>query len=360
MAEKDGQEKTEQPTQKKLQDARKDGQVAKSMEVNSFALFTFGLLLIIALQGMMGEYISKLSRHIFSHLSFLDINQRLLRDYISDGYIFYVLVLGPVFGGLVIIALAASFAQIGLKFSLKAIKPKFSKLNPAKGLKEKLFSSRTAVELVKTIAKLMLVGIFVYVILSALISQTTMLMDLAIVEIVDFLSDSAASFLIKIALAFAIIAAADFAFQKYKFKQDMMMTKQEIKEENKQSEGSPEIKSRIKKEQFQAARRRMMKELPEADVVITNPTHFAVALKYKMGSDGAPKVIAKGVDTLAFKIREIAEKHNIPIHEDPPLARALYKMCDIGDDIPEELFKAVAKILAFIFRKRNAKRKSIV
>jgi flagellar biosynthetic protein FlhB len=175
-----------------------------------------------------------------------------------------------------------------------------------------------------------------------------------------FMIDAAFDLIWKIGLVYLGIAAADFAWEKYKFKKDMMMTKEEVKEEWKQTEGDPQVKSRIKKLMFEASKRRMMKDLPTADVVITNPTHYAVALKYDMNKDAAPTVIAKGVDELAQKIKEVAKKHDIPIQENRELARALYKMCDVGDKIPGSLFKAVAEVLAYVYNLKKSKKKSIV
>jgi len=172
--------------------------------------------------------------------------------------------------------------------------------------------------------------------------------------------DTTVKFLWKVALVYIAIAASDFAYQKFKHKKDLMMTKQEVKEEFKQQEGDPAVKGKIKQKQMIMAHRRMMKEVPKADVVITNPTHFAVALKYEMGKDSAPKVVAKGADLIAQKIKEIAKENDVPLHEDVYLARSLYKMCEIGDEVPEELFQAVAQILAYIYQLKNTYKKSIV
>ena len=360
MAENEGQEKTEQPTGKKLQDAREKGQVAKSQEINSFAIFTFGLLLIFATRQFMGDLLSELAITVFSQLDTLTISIDLIQSFATKGFYKYVLILFPIFLGLVIIAIGASASQVGIKMSLKAMEPKFSKLNPIKGIKEKFFSSRSFVEAAKSIVKLIIIGIFIYSVLNKFFFESVSLVNYTVPEIVDFMLDYAIAFLWQISLAFAVIAIADFIFQKYKFKKDMMMTKQEVKEEGKQTEGSPEIKSRIKKEQFLAAKKRMMAEVPNADVVITNPTHFAVALKYDMDREAAPKVVAKGVDTLAQRIKAIAAENNVPIHENKVLARALYKHCDVGETIPEKLFHAVAQILAFIYQAKDKKSKSIV
>ena len=253
------------------------------------------------------------------------------------------------------------YGQVGFKFTPKALSPKFDKLDPMKGLKNTFFSSRPFFESSKSIIKLAAIGGFTYIVLVDDIKRSIGLVQLTIPEITDFMLITSFSLLWKISIIFAVIASIDFAYQRYKHKDQLMMSHQEIKEEFKQTEGDPMIKSRIKGQQFAMARKRMMKDVPKADVVITNPTHYAVAIKYEMGAGKAPKVIAKGVDLIAQKIKLIAAENNIPIHEDIQLARALYKTCDIGDEIPENLYKAVAQILAYIFQmKRTKKKKSIV
>jgi flagellar biosynthetic protein FlhB len=360
MAADEGQEKTEQPTSKKLTDARDKGQVAKSTEINSVSIFVSGLLLLYISQSWVSGKISWFAKFIFNSLDVLTINKDLFIDYAIKGYLYFIAILAPLLIGLVVVALAANISQVGLKFATKALEPKFDKLNVFKGIKN-LVSSKAFVEVAKSIFKLVLIGSFTYMMLTKLIASSTAILEFSIEEIVNFMMDSAYSLVWKLALIYILIAAADFAFQKYKFKKDMMMTKQEVKEEFKQQDGDPEIKSRIRKAQFAAARQRMMVDVPTADVVITNPTHYAIALKYDMAKDGAPTVVAKGVDELAQRIKKIAVENNVPLHEDRELARALFKMCDVGDKIPASLFKAVAQVLAYIFRlKESKKKKSII
>ncbi len=361
MAESEGQEKTEQATPKKLQESRDKGQVAKSMEINSFAIFTTGLLILYISQQFISSQISTLSKHIFSSLDVLSINVNTVQDFAKTGFLFFVITVAPVFLALFIIALLASISQTGLNFSVKALAPKFNKLNPLEGIKKVFFSSNSFVELSKSLLKLIVVGGFSYLVIKDMVSASTSLMGLTIEEIVNFMLDSAYTLLIKIALVYVIIAAIDFIFQKHKFKKDMMMSKQEIKEENKQTDGDPLVKGKIKRLQYQMAKSRMMKDVPQADVIITNPTHYAIAIRYDLQKDGAPKVLAKGVDLVAQKIKAIALEHNIPLHEDRELARALYKVCEIGDQIPHSLFQAVAQVLAYVYRLRDEKnRKSII
>ena len=360
MAESDGQEKTEQASGKKLSDARDKGQVAKSTEVNSLALFGGGLMLIFFSQQFLSGKISSFTINIFSTLDTLSISRNSIQEILKNDAFFLLSTLAPILGGMVIIAVVVNVAQIGFKFSSKALMPTGAKFNPVSKLKGMFFSSRSFVEVSKSLLKLGLIGGFTYYVLSDSIVKTTALVELSTSEIMQFMLEAAYSLLWKISMLFLIIAIVDFSFQRFKFKKDMMMTKQEVKEENKQSEGDPQIKSRIKKMQLQAARSRMMGDVPKADVIITNPTHYAIAIKYDLNKDAAPRVLAKGVDSLAQKIKEVATKNNIPLHEDRELARALYKMCDVGDQIPQSLFKAVAQILAYIFQLKNYRKKTIV
>ncbi|MCL6495097.1 MAG: flagellar biosynthesis protein FlhB [Ignavibacterium sp.] len=355
MAEFEGQEKTEQPSSKKLEDARKKGMVAKSVEVNSLLIVVTGLVTIFLLQSYIGQQMSSFTINIFNSLDVLPKRISLLPNMAFDWFMFFFSVLAPVMTAIVIVSIASNIAQVGFKISPEALTPKFSKLNPAKGIK-RIFSSRSVVEIIKTLLKFFVISFFTYLILSDLIIAAAYLDNLNPSEIIIFMLDNAFSLLWKIALLYAVIAAIDFTYQRYKFRKDMMMTKQEVKEEMKQLEGDPTVKGRIRKMQMHAAQQRMMANLPTADVVVTNPTHFAVALKYDMTKDSAPEVIAKGVDLLAQRIKKVAAEHNIPLHEDRELARALYKMCDVGDKIPPSLFKAVAQVLAYVYNlKKNRK-----
>ncbi|AFH50229.1 Flagellar biosynthetic protein FlhB [Ignavibacterium album JCM 16511] len=355
MAEFDGQEKTEQPSSKKLDEARRKGMVAKSIEVNSLLIVVAGLITIFLLQSYIGQRMGTFTINIFNSLDTLPKKISLLPNLAFDWYMYFFSVLAPIMTAIVIVALASNIAQVGFKLSPEALTPKFSKLNPASGIK-RIFSSKSLVEVFKTLLKFFVIAFFTYLILSDLIVASAYLDNLNPSELIIFMIDNAFSLLWKIALLYAVIAVIDFVYQRFKFRKDMMMTKQEVKEEMKQLEGDPHVKGRIRKAQMQAAQQRMMANLPTADVVITNPTHYAVALKYDMTKDSAPEVIAKGVDLLAQKIKKVAAEHNIPLHEDRELARALYKMCDVGDKIPPSLFKAVAQVLAYVYNlKKNKK-----
>lgn len=357
----DGKDKTEEPTAKKLSDARNEGRVAKSTEVNSLAVFGSGLIMLYITRGTLGDKFSEFSRDLFSSLDTMDLSKTMLQTYFIKWALFFFSVTAPVILAIMVVSFVSNVAQIGFKFTGKVFQPKLSRFNLFANAKNMLFSSRSAVELLKSIVKLTIIAVFTYSILSKLVEDSFQLAELSVEDTVSFMIDSSFSLVWKIVLFYALIAGSDFVFQRVKFKKDMMMTKQEVKDEHKQSEGDPEIKQRIRKQMFKMAFKRMMKDVPQADVVITNPTHFAVAIKYEMNKDGAPKVVAKGMDELAQKIKKIAAENNVPLHEDVQLARALYKSCEVGDEIPTKLFKAVAQILAYIYQMKNfRKRKSIV
>lgn len=360
MAESDGQEKTEQATGKKLEDVRNEGKAAKSTELNSFAIFTSGLILLYISQQFISGQLSTLAKFIFGSLDTLEMTTDLVQGYLVDAALFFFVIMAPIFLGLIVVAFAVSISQVGFKITVKAIMPKLEKFNIVSGIKNIFFSSKSFVELLKNLAKLLLIGIFVYNIIFDYVEQAPSLMDLTVAEIVEFMLDAGFGMVWQLALIFAVIAAADFIFQKYKFKKDNMMTKQEVKEEHKQTEGDPHVKGKIKGIQYSMARQRMMKDVPSADVVITNPTHYAIALRYNPNLDNAPKIVAKGVDEVAQRIKKIATENGVPLHEDRELARTLYKVCNIGDTVPENLFQAVAKILAYIFQLKKSKKKTIV
>ncbi len=361
MAELDGQEKTEQATSKRLNDTREKGQAPKSQELNSLAVFSTGLFLLFFTKGYLGEKLWSLSTSIFSSLDKLEISVDVLSIYAIKGIEFFMLTLFPVLLGIIIISLAVGYGQVGFRFTPKALQPKFSKLNPLKGFQNSFLSATPVVETLKSIAKLGAIGLFSYFILEDMVLDSIGLVNFTISEIVNYMIDNSINFLWRVSLLYAVIAFIDFAYQKHKHKKDLMMTKQEVKEEHKQTEGDPLVKSQIKGKQFEMSRKRMLDAVPKADVVVTNPTHFAVALKYEMGKTFAPKVVAKGQDYLAQKIKTVAKENNVPLYEDVQLARALYKACEVGQEIPETLFKAVAQILAYIFKlKKDKKKNSII
>ncbi len=361
MAEIDGQEKTEQPTGKRLSDARDRGQVARSTELNSLAVFGSGLMAVYLSRNFLGEKMNEFSKDLFGRLDTYKLTPTIIQSYFLKWTLFFFTILAPVVLAVVVFSLISNVTQVGLKVSGKVFVPNLNRFNPISGIKKIFFSTNSLVESFKSLAKLVIIALFAYLVISKLIEGTFRLVNFSVEETVAFMMDSAFGMLWKIILFFSVIAFTDYVFQKHKFRKEMMMTKQEVKEELKQTEGDPHIKSQIRKKMIQATRGRMMKDVPKADVVITNPTHFAVALKYESDKDAAPKVLAKGMDELARRIKKIALENNVPLYEDVELAHALYKTCDVGDEIPAKLFKAVAQILAYIYQMRDLKkRKSIV
>lgn len=345
-------EKTEKATPKKRQDARKKGQVAKSQDINTAVL----LLAIFLFLWMAGEYLLGLSLNLFRH-SFQDY---LLID-ITEQNVFSLLVvtlremayfLGPILLLALVAGVAANYAQIGFLFSTEAIQMKLDKINPIQGFK-KIFSLRSIVELLKSILKISFVGAIAFGVLWNRIDEILVISQKAIGDALAILATITVQMGLLCSLGLLFLAVLDYMYQKYDFEKNIRMSKQDIKDEYKNIEGDPLIKSKMKQRQREMAMRRMMQEVPKADVVITNPTHFAIALKYDEKKSDAPYVVAKGVDFVAQKIKLIAKENDVVTVENRSLARALYSQTEIGDAIPEEFFKAVAEILAFVYRTKN-------
>lgn len=350
-----GGEKTEEPTQKKIEDSRKEGQVAKSKEVAStltlISLFimlkvwisTLGRQLLELFPGYydrMAEYVTmeggQISTRTFSSLTSYAL-QRIA-----------VIILPFLLVGF-IICFVADLAQVKWKPTTKPLQPKFNKLNPASGVK-KLFSLQSLVELLKSIIKIAIIIIVIYNEFKEKWQTVLLVYNMPLIQAVFMAGDMLINIGLKIALIFIVVAAADYIFQRWKHHEDLKMTKQEIKDEFKNTEGDPQIKGKIRQRMMEASRRRMMQDLPKADVVITNPTHYAVAIRYDTEISDAPFVVAKGMDYLAQKIKEIAREHHIEIMENKPLARSLYANVEIGEQIPQELYVAVAEVLAAVYR----------
>lgn len=355
MAEEDKESKTEEPTQKRLEDARKKGRVAKSIEVNTVFLLTTALVFFTFFGMNFIEEILLLWREYFSSAGDYELNSESLLHLLSMTMRQVFLILAPILLALVVVGVLSNYWQNdGWLFSWHPLTPQFGKLNPLKGWK-RFLSTEGLNNLVKSLGKLGLVGTAVYYSVFDEWEKVPYLMELPVEQALQMLGQETFALFVKVLMVLFIIALLDFAFQKYKFKESMKMTKQEVKDERKEREGDPVIKSRIRQKQFEVFRRRMMAAIPEAEVVITNPTHLSVALRYDREKDHAPVVVAKGAGFVALRIREIAKEHDIPILEDKPLAQTLFKTVDIGETIPESLYKAVAQILAYVYRlKKNA------
>lgn len=349
-----GGEKTEEPTAKKLSDARNEGQVAKSKEVTSaFEMLAAFLLFRIWMENIGTNFVGVM-RELYSQIP---AYSRLYEGHIQSSTFRMIFiesmlrVLQTILPFLVVgylVAFITNLLQVKWKITTKPLQPKFSKLNPVGGFK-RIFSANSLVELLKSVLKLTLIGYVVYSYLKKNMPPILQLYDVSLNQGIALVGTLVINLGIRISLFYMLIAAADFAYQKIKFKKDMKMTKQEVKDEYKNQEGDPQIKGKQRERMREASRRRMMSKLPEADVVITNPTHFAVAIKYEPEVYDAPYVVAKGADYLAQKIKDVAKENHIEIVENKPLARMLYANVDVGSVVPPELYQAVAEVLAFVY-----------
>jgi flagellar biosynthetic protein FlhB len=353
VAEESFQERTEAATGKRKSEARERGQVARSVDMNSAFMLMFGLMILLAIgEGMMTGF-QDLLRTYFKGAGTFHADSDSLRLMVTDVAYRLAFLLGPILGGLAIVALAAGYAQVGLVFSFKALEFSFAKFNPLSGIKRVFISRRSAVELGKNVIKAGVVGFVAYKALNSVIEDSVTLMDGDIRSVFAFMGNSALALGFKAGLAFLAVAVLDYFYQRFEYEHGLKMTKEEIRQEGKELEGDPLVKGRIRSVQRKIAYRRMMQDVPKADVVVTNPTHLAVAIQYKPGKMSAPKVVAKGAGLIAERIKSIARENEIPVLEDKPLARALFAAVDVGDEIPEKLFQAVAQVLAYIYRLRN-------
>lgn len=349
------QEKSEEPTQKRIEKAREDGNVARSQELNVAMVMIVGVIAFLGFAPMLGADLGETMRQSFSlqRAELFDPNVMLLK--LTYAAYRAIRSLAPFFAFLLIATLLGPILMGGWNFSAKALTPNLKKLNPVEGLK-KMFSLKSLIELVKATAKVTVVGgVAVWMLyffqghiftlhaedLKAAIAHSATILAWAVIALV---------------VSLLLIAAIDVPWQLWDYKRKLKMTKQEIKDEHKDTNGKPEVKQRIRQLQHEMAQARMMSDVPNADVVITNPEHYAVALTYNMDGTGAPVVVAKGLDLIAFKIREVAAANDVEIVESPPLARAIYHTTDIDREIPSELYIAVAQVLAYVFQLRSYRR----
>jgi len=345
-------EKTEQATPRKKEKAREEGQVAKSTEITTAAILVAMFAGLKLLGPFIIERIIMIYKEAFTMFHYEEITIQIATQIYIHFLIEGMFILAPILAISFLVALISEVAQVGWKPTGKPLMPKLNRLSPVQGFK-RMFSFRTIVELIKSILKLAIIGIIVYFTLRDYENLIFIFYDVSIYESYKFVSDIVFDLGIKIGMYFIIIAAIDYTYQRVKLSKDLKMTKQEIKEERKMMDGNPEIKSRIRQKMREAAMRRMMQDLPKADVVITNPTHFAIAIQYDDKSSQAPKVIAKGADLMAARIREKAKEYDIDLVENKGLARTLYYTVEIGEEIPPELYQAVAEILAFVYSMKH-------
>jgi flagellar biosynthesis protein FlhB len=353
MAENDSaEEKTEPPSDKKRSESRQKGSVAKSTEVNSVLVLLIGVWILNISAPWMYRQIVGYFNHTWMLMSQPMLAEATIQSLIINAILFAAKICLPVLGGVLVIGVVANVAQVGLLFTMKPLMPDLAKINPISGM-GKLFSMRSFVELIKSILKLAVIGIVAYLSIRAEFDKFLTIADTTVPAIWVFLLKTSYIVIMKIILVLIIIAILDIIYQRYDHEKSLKMSHQELKEERKQMEGDPQIKSRIRTLQREMARRRMMKEVPKATVVVTNPTHIAIALQYEPEAMKAPLVLAKGKRLIAQRIRAIAEAAGVPIVEDKPLARAMYDKIEVGFEIPAEFFTAIAEILAYVYRLKN-------
>lgn len=343
------EEKTEEATPQRKQDVRKKGQVAKSADLNAAVV----LLAVVVLLFMLKGYFLGRIQGFFSFL-WLDLNKeplsyRQLSSIAAETLMFFLQIMAPVFLAAVVVGVGINFAQVGFLFAPEIIRPKLENINPLNGLK-RMFSKRALVELIKALLKIILVGAVIYSLIKNNYESLFTLIYLEVPAGLALFSQLLFRVCLTAVLVFLVIAILDYLYQRYEFQQSIKMTKQEVKEEFKQTEGDPQIKAKLREKQRQLAMHRMMESIPEATVVITNPTHLAVALKYSTQSQGAPVVVAKGAGAIARRIVEKAKEYDVPVVEEKPVAQFLYKHVEIGQEIPPELYQAVAEILAMLYK----------
>ena len=350
MPESGGQERTEKATPKRRKQARRKGQVASSREIPSVLILMTAMGFFYFAGSWMFWNISGIIGAIYEQLDTLHID--VISDVSALSVVVYkkiFIILFPFFVPVLIAALAGHIGQIGFEMHSQPMRPKLSKFNPISGLK-KLVSLKSLVELLKSLFKILIIGSIAFGVVKKEMPKFPALMQQEVGDILVFISTVAFKIFFLVCLALIILAVLDYIYQRWQHEENLKMTKQEVKDERKQSEGDPKVKGRIRKKQMEMAVRRMMEAVPEADVVITNPVHLAVALQFDSAQMVAPTVVAKGAGPVAARIKEIAREHQVPIVEDKPLAQALHKMVEIGEFIPAELYRAVAEVLAYVYR----------
>ena len=353
MAEKDtSQERTEQPTPKRLEDARKKGQVPRSRELTMTLVMLVGATVLLFIGPRLAEHLAGLLRRGFGFDHSLIGREDVIIGYFASQALTAITMLMPLLIILLLTALLAPATIGGWNFSVQALQPKFERLDPIKGLK-RVFGPKGLMELLKTLGKFLVVAVAAGILIYNLSDRFSRLAVLDSVPAMAEATTMVAFALIVLSATLLIIAAIDVPFQLYQHTKQLKMTRQEVRDEMKQTEGKPEVKSKIRQLQQEIASRRMMEDVPKADVVVTNPTHFAVALRYEAGQMEAPVLVAKGTDLIAGAIRKVAEEAGVPLMEAPPLARALYHSTDIGQAIPAGLYVAVAEVLSWVYQIRR-------
>ena len=348
-------EKTEDPTSKKLQDAREKGNIPKSQEMNTvagliaafFGLYLFGDDFVFHVKEYFVTVLSQM------HKPLPDLNKAVvISDLLKQYASVFVSISAPIILPIVFVGLLINVSQVGINLLMKPLVPNFGKLNPISGV-QNLLSTKTMIDALKNSAKLIAVAVVAYLSLKNEIYLLPKLVDLSVWQIVVYVSTLCMKVVFYIVLLFFCLAIFDMWFQRYNHIKQLKMTKQEVKEEARNQDGDPMIKGKIKQIQYQMAQRRMMEEVPDATVVVTNPTFLAIAIKYEQGM-GTPIVVAKGMKTVAEKIRDIATENSIPIVENKPLARSMYSVVEPGDQIPVEFYEAIAEVIAYVYKLKKS------
>lgn len=345
-AERGGQEKTEQPTSKRRKDARKEGNVFQSKDIVTVVMLA-GIFLMMRL--MMPYIYTNLRNYMKWIIEGINVDSFLSFQLFSTTVRVMLQSVLPLLLAAMMLGILSHGVQTRFNISFYPLKPKFSKLNPLKGIKN-MFSLKRVVELLKNLLKIILLLVLLYNILKDDVVEIARMVDMSPINSAAFMMSMVFSLVMKVCLAFAVVAFFDFLYQRWEYERDLKMTKQEVKDEFKQTEGNPEIKGRIRSLQRQMAMSRMIQKVPQADVIIRNPTHYAIALKYDPHVNGAPMVLAKGQDELALRIIRVGEENGVFITENRPLARALYESCELDREIPAEFYGAVAEILVYIYK----------
>lgn len=351
-----GGEKTEPATSKKLSDARSEGQVCRSRELDQ-AIMLVGLFLTLKITvASMGSTFLEVFSVVYNKIpeteAAKELTTTVVMSYIQHVALQSLKLAGPFFAAGFLIAFLSNLVQVKWKVSTKPLKPRLDKFNPANGFK-RMFSKDSLFELLKSVVKIIMIAVIAYTSIRSHAEEIFLMYHITLNQAIAQIGSIVIDVGLKIAYVYCVVGAVDYVYQRHKFNEDMKMTKQEVKDEMKNSEGDPQIKGKQRQRMQEASRRRMMQNVPQADVVITNPTHYAVALKYDAGTGTAPVLLAKGADLIAQRIKEIAKENKVEIVENKPLARMIYTNVEIGHEIPPELYQAVAEILAAVYRARN-------
>jgi flagellar biosynthetic protein FlhB len=350
----DSEEKTEAPTPKRRSDARQRGEVARSTEINSVMVLLAGLIILRICAGWIYQEMCGSFRTTFDMIVRPSMTIDSLMAVFTDNLMVTGRILLPVCIGIMIVGVIANVGQIGFLLTGKPLEPNLEKINPISGFK-RLFSLRSIIELLKNILKIFIVAIVAYLTIKAEFDNALTMAHATAGAIMLFLLRVTFTIFFRVAMVLLVLAIMDFIYQRYEHEKKLRMSQQEIKDERKQMEGDPKVKARIRSLQMEMARRRMMREVPKATVVITNPTHLAIALKYVPAEMQTPVVVAKGKRLIAERIKQLAREADIPIVEDKPLARAMYDRVQPGDEVPADFYTAIAEVLAYVYRLRNRK-----